>query len=212
MNSVGPRVLVVGILAAVFASGCTSPEKRTGIGAGVGAGTGAIIGGLGAGWKGAAIGAAAGAATGAAVGNYLDKQAKELAEVAATRRVKDGILVDLKSDLLFDVGSSQVKPKARQQLQQLGQILVKYPDDRIRVEGFTDSTGTATLNEVLSRQRADSVREILQSQGVRSDQILVFGYGESRPIASNTSPTGRQLNRRVDLIIDVPQGRVPASK
>ncbi len=198
-------IVILTLSFVLLASGCATPKKGTAIGAGTGAGVGAIIGGLGAGWKGAALGAAAGAATGAAVGNYLDKQASELGEVADTKRVEDGVLVNLKSDLLFDVGKATVKPTAHGQLVQLGQVLAKYKDDRISVEGFTDSTGSVGLNNALSRQRADAVREILLSEGVRSEQILVFGFGESRPVASNKTATGRQLNRRVDLIIDVPQ-------
>ena len=206
----------------LYATGCATPGKNTAIGSGAGAGVGAAIGALGAGGKGAALGALAGAATGAVVGNYLDKQAAELQEIADTKRVEDGILVNVKSDLLFDTGSSQVKTKAGDQLVQLGNVLAKYKADRIRVEGFTDSTGSAAFNDKLSRQRADAVREVLLSEGVKPDQILVFGYGESRPVASNSTPQGRQLNRRVDLIIDVPQekqaeveksrARVPASK
>lgn len=199
------------LIATVLAiGGCSTPGKRTGIGAGAGAGVGAAVGGAAGGWKGAGIGAVVGAATGAAVGNYLDKQYNELQEVADTKRVKDGILVNLKNDLLFDTGSSQIKPEAQSQLSDLGRILSKYKDDRIRIEGFTDNTGSASYNLELSKLRAQAVREVLKSQGVHDDQILVFGFGESRPIASNKTTLGRQQNRRVNLVIDVPKERQAA--
>src|SRR5438045_1464349 len=122
----------------VTIAGCATPGKRTAVGAGGGAAAGAAIGGAAAGWKGAGLGALAGAATGAAVGNYLDKQANELSKVADTKRVKDGILVNLKNDLLFQTGSATLKNEAVNELTELGQILTKYPDDRIRIAGYTD--------------------------------------------------------------------------
>jgi outer membrane protein OmpA-like peptidoglycan-associated protein len=183
---------------------CASPGKDTAIGAGAGAGGGAAIGGIIGGWKGAAIGAGVGAAAGAAVGNYLDKQKKELEQVAATKKEKDGLLVKLKSDLLFDVGSSTLKPEAVSQLTELGNILAKYEKDRIKVGGFTDNTGTAESNLALSNERAQAVRSVLTSTGVKDDRILVFPFGESQPIASNATAQGRQQNRRVELKIDVP--------
>lgn len=193
------------VLIACTLLSCATPGKDTGIGAGAGAGGGAAIGGLIGGWKGAAIGAGVGAAAGAAVGNYLDKQKKELEQVAATKKQKDGLLVKLKSDLLFDVGSSTLKSDAVTQLTELGDILSKYEKDRIKVGGFTDNTGSAQTNLALSNERAQAVREVLTSRGVKDDRILIFGFGESQPVASNATAQGRQQNRRVELKIDVPQ-------
>jgi outer membrane protein OmpA-like peptidoglycan-associated protein len=183
---------------------CATPGKDTAIGAGAGAGGGAAIGGAIGGWKGAAIGAGIGAAAGAAVGNYLDKQKQELEKVAATKKERDGLLVKLKSDLLFDVGSSTLKPDAIAQLNQLGDILAKYDKDRIKVGGFTDNTGSAETNMTLSNQRAQTVREVLISRGVNDQRIATFAFGEAQPVASNDSSQGRQMNRRVELKIDVP--------
>jgi outer membrane protein OmpA-like peptidoglycan-associated protein len=194
-------VPLVAILAA-----CATPGARTGVGAAGGAGIGAGVGAVAGGWKGAAIGAAIGGIAGGAVGNYLDKQAQELKAVAEnTKRTEDGILVDLKSKLLFNSDSSVLKPEAVEQIAKLGEILAKYPEDRIRVQGHTDSTGTVSHNEELSMRRAQSVREVLVSRGVKPDQMLVEGVGEAHPIADNKTATGRAQNRRVELHIDIPQ-------
>jgi outer membrane protein OmpA-like peptidoglycan-associated protein len=191
---------------AVIAVACATPGKRTAIGAGGGAAAGAGVGALVGGWKGAAIGAAVGGVAGGAVGNYLDKQAEELKEVAeTTQRTKDGILVDLKSKLLFTSDSAVLKPEAVEKVAKLGDILAKYPEDRIRIAGFTDSTGSVAHNEELSLRRARAVRDVLHDRGVKGEQMLVEGMGPERPIASNKTADGRSQNRRVELRIDVPE-------
>lgn len=183
---------------------CASPGKRTAIGAGGGAAVGAGAGALAGGWKGAAIGAGAGALVGGAIGNYLDKQAQELEQVAETKRTADGILVKLKSDLLFETGSSALKPDAVTEVSKLGDILAKYEQDRIRIEGHTDSVGSVAMNEQLSRRRAEAVKGVLASRGVKESQMLVLGQGEAVPAADNKSAAGRAKNRRVELHIDIP--------
>jgi len=92
-----------------------------------------------------------------------------------------------------------------EQLAQLGDILAKYPDDRIRIQGHTDSTGSAAHDEQLSLRRAEAVRDVLASQGVNPRQMLVEGAGAARPVADNSTAEGRAENRRVELYIDVPQ-------
>ncbi len=189
----------------VLAAACATPGTRTAIGAGGGAAAGAGVGAIVGGWKGAAIGAAVGGVAGGAVGNYLDKQAQELKEVAeTTRRTKDGILVDLKSKLLFTTDSSVLKPEAVELVAKLGDILAKYPDDRIKIAGYTDSTGSVAHNQELSLRRAKSVRDVLQGRGVKPEQMIVEGMGPEKPVASNSTPAGRAQNRRVELHIDVP--------
>src|SRR5207237_5858477 len=134
--------LMVAFVAAAV-GGCATPGERTAIGAGGGAAVGAGIGAIAGGWEGAAIGAVVGGVAGGAIGNYLDKQAQELQEVSNARRTETGILVNLKSSLLFSSDSAVIKPDAVEQLARLGDILAKYPEDRIRIQGHTDSTGTA---------------------------------------------------------------------
>ncbi len=184
---------------AVALGGCATPGERTAIGAGGGAAVGAGIGAIAGG------GAVVGGIAGGAIGNYLDKQAQELQQVANARRTESGILVDLKSSLLFSTDSAVLKPAAVEQLARLGDILAKYPDDRIRIQGHTDSTGSAAHDEELSLRRAEAVRDVLASRGVNPRQMLVEGVGAARPIADNSTAEGRAENRRVELYIDVPQ-------
>ncbi len=193
-----PALLLVG-------AGCATPGKRTATGAAAGAIVGAGAGALaGDGWKGAAIGAGVGAAAGGAVGNYLDKQAQELEKVAETRRTDHGLLVNLRSELLFETDSAVLTEEAIAQVSRVGDILAKYPEDRIRIEGHTDSQGTAPYNEQLSLRRAEAVARVLSSRGVQPGQILVLGMGEQQPVASNDTASGRSVNRRVQLHISVP--------
>src|SRR5512133_1343404 len=108
----------------VFAlAGCATAGKRTAIGAGGGAAVGAGAGALLGGWKGAAIGAGVGALAGGSVGLYLDKQAKELEEVADTKRTENGVIVKMKSEILFDPGSAVLKDGAISQIEKVGEIL-----------------------------------------------------------------------------------------
>lgn len=197
------RVAALGSVLA-FAVGCGTAGKRTAIGGVGGAAAGAGIGALIGGKKGALIGAGVGALTGGSVGLYLDKQAKELEEVAKTKRTENGILVELGSDLLFDTNSAALKPAAVEQLTKVGDIMAKYSDNRVRIEGHTDSTGSAALNQKLSDERAGAVRSLLLSRGVREAQMTAVGHGKTKPIADNATADGRAKNRRVELIIDVP--------
>jgi outer membrane protein OmpA-like peptidoglycan-associated protein len=195
---------MVAVLAVALAS-CATPGERTAIGAGGGAAVGAGVGALAGGWEGAAIGALVGGVAGGAIGNYLDKQAQELKAVADAQRTENGILVNLKSSLLFSSDSAVLKPAAVEQIAQLGDILARYPDDRIRIQGHTDSSGSEAYNEQLSLHRAEAVRDVLAGRGVGARQMLVEGAGPARPIADNATPEGRAQNRRVELHIDVPQ-------
>src|SRR3954451_5088134 len=189
-------------LAAALAAACATPGTRTAVGAGAGGATGAAVGGILGGWKGAAVGAAVGAVAGGAAGNLLDKQAAELkAKDTDAQRTANGILVKLKEDLLFTTGSDVLKPEAVEQIASLGDVLAKYPDDRIEVRGYTDSRGSARLNEDLSYRRAEAVRKVLVSRGVSEKQALSIGMGEKEPVASNGTATGRAKNRRVELHI-----------
>jgi outer membrane protein OmpA-like peptidoglycan-associated protein len=198
----------------LLSAGCaTNPDgtteyKRTAIGAlagaAVGAGGGALIAGKGHRGTGALIGGALGAAGGGAIGNYMDRQAAEmkrkLPEAAVTRE-GDKLYVSLPSGILFDVDKTEIKPAARESIAQAAEVLVKYPDTYITVEGHTDSTGATEYNQKLSEWRADAVRDMLMRDGVPASRVSIKGYGESDPIADNSTPEGRQSNRRVQLEI-----------
>ena len=187
-NSRSIRLTAAGALAAFLVVGCGTAGKRTAIGAGAGGLAGAGVGAL----------------AGGSVGLYLDKQAKELEQVAETKRTENGVLVNMKNDILFDTGSAILKEPAVDQITKVGDILAKYSDDRVKIEGHTDSTGTSSSNEQLSLRRADAVKRVLVSRGVQEKQIETVGYGETKPVADNASADGRAKNRRVELHIDVP--------
>ncbi len=208
------RTMVAAAAAGLVAAGCaTNPDgtteyKRTAIGAlagaAVGAGTGALIGGKKHAGRGALIGGATGAVVGGAIGAYLDKQAAEMKRripEAAVVRQGDKLYVALPSGILFDVDKSDVKPDARGSIATAAEVLVKYPDTYVTVEGHTDSTGSHEYNQALSERRARAVHDLLVRGGVPPARLSVKGYGETDPIQDNSTPEGRAANRRVQLEI-----------
>lgn len=204
------RVLVV-LIATMFAIACTSsdPNKKAKEGAGIGAAAGAVAGAVignqsGNNRTGAVAGAAVGGAIGAAIGHRMDKQEQELRQiqgVEVSRPSEGQINVRLTSDILFDTDSAGLRSESRTTLRDLATNFKRYPDELIDVEGHTDSTGTSAYNQSLSNRRANSVRDFLVDNGVASRSITAVGYGETRPKDTNSTPEGRQLNRRVEIHI-----------
>lgn len=201
------KTLLFCTICALLVSACTTPGKRTAIGAAIGAAGGAAAGAIishstgGKSGTGALIGGLTGLAAGGALGNYYDKQAKELAAIADVVKGANGIQVFLKNDILFDIGSAELSPNAIQTLTDLNKVLKKYPKNRIVVQGYTDSTGSDELNQKLSTQRAQAVYNYLIGTGLKTLSISYVGYGKSNPIASNDTEEGRAKNRRVVLAI-----------
>jgi outer membrane protein OmpA-like peptidoglycan-associated protein len=186
----------------------TTEYKRTAIGAlggaAVGAGAGALIGGKKRAGRGALIGGITGAVVGGAIGNYLDRQAAEMKRripEADVVRQGDRLYVALPSGILFDVDKDRVNPEAQNSLATAADILIKYPDTYVTVEGHTDSTGSHEYNQGLSERRAMRVQDVLIRSGVPPGRLSIRGYGETDPIADNSTPEGRQLNRRVQFEI-----------
>jgi outer membrane protein OmpA-like peptidoglycan-associated protein len=126
-----------------------------------------------------------------------------LSEILETRREARGLIVNL-SDVLFDTGQTTLKPGAREKLSKLAGILLAYPGAyRVEIEGHTDSIGSDDSNLMLSQGRADSVHDYLLQSGVKPDHMMAGrGFGESTPVASNDTAAGRQINRRVEIIIE----------
>ena len=133
----------------------------------------------------------------------LQAQVREL-EARETQR---GWVITLGSDLLFDTGRSTLKPGGRRALENVARIMRHEPERNIVIEGFTDDRGSADTNRRLSEQRAQAVRAALVGSGVAPSRIAARGLGESYPVASNSSPAGRQLNRRVEILIGEHAGR-----
>jgi len=125
----------------------------------------------------------------------------ELADLRA-KETSRGWVLTLKNELLFDTGGSELKPGGERALDNLVQFLEKHSDRSIAIEGFTDSTGSKQLNQSLSEKRAWAVKAALVKRGIASNRIDARGYGPSFPVASNDNAAGRQLNRRVEIVID----------
>jgi outer membrane protein OmpA-like peptidoglycan-associated protein len=131
-----------------------------------------------------------------------DQLYRSLSAILETRREARGLIVNL-SDVLFDTAKTSLKPGAREKLSRLAGILLAYPGPyHVEIEGHTDSVGSDAYNMGLSRGRADSVHAYLLSAGINTDRFTrVTGLGESRPVAGNETAAGRQMNRRVELVI-----------
>ncbi len=125
---------------------------------------------------------------------------QQLSLVLETRETARGLIVNI-SDVLFDFNKYTLKPDAREKMAKVAGILLAYPGLKIQVEGHTDSVGTDEYNMKLSRQRADSVQDYLVAQGVSSQTVSSLGLGKADPVASNDTATGRQQNRRVELVV-----------
>ena len=152
--------------------------------------------------KGAGIGAIAGGG----VGYYMDVQEAKLRQqlentgVSVTRN-GDNIILNMPSNITFAVDRSDVNPNFVETLGSVGLVLKEYKSTMIEVAGHTDSTGSDAYNQDLSQRRANAVSNILIARGVESVRIDSVGYGEMRPIASNSNTAGRQQNRRVELTL-----------
>lgn len=134
------------------------------------------------------------------------QQAAEMAQQLADLNAKmtdRGMVITL-GDLLFDTGKATLKGGATTHLAKLASFLNKYQDRTVMIEGHTDSVGSEDYNAGLSQRRADSVKSYLVGQGVSATRINTYGKGESSPVSSNDSASGRQLNRRVEVIINNP--------
>lgn len=189
-------------------TGCAS-MNNTGKGATAGAGAGAVIGGIigktqGNTAKGAIIGAAVGGAAGAIIGRQMDKQAEELDEELANanvERVGEGIQITFDNAILFDFGKSTLQSQARTDLVDLAASLKKYDNTDVVIYGHTDSVGSDDFNMGLSEERARAAAQYLMSQGISRSRITTIGKGETAPVASNDTDSGRALNRRVEIAI-----------
>ena len=196
-------------------SGCNSISKTLqggliggGGGAAVGAGIGALIGkGKGAA-IGGAIGAVAGGVAGTLIGKHMQKKADELAAIqgASVTTVTDnngytGIQVTFDEGILFDTGKYALKTPAKNSLNNFAVSLINDPNTNIQIFGHTDNTGSRAVNEKLSLNRANAVRDYLLNKGVASNRMETQGLAYDYPVADNSTPQGRAQNRRVEVYI-----------
>jgi outer membrane protein OmpA-like peptidoglycan-associated protein len=212
--------LIGATLSILALAGCQSVDPYTGesrvsrstYGAGIGALAGAAVGALTNTsnskqmQKNALIGAGIGALAGGGIGAYMDRQAEELAaELRSTGvsvvREGDQIRLIMPGNITFPTNGDQLNSSFYPVLGSVVKVLQKYKQTLVDVTGHTDSDGPDDYNLALSQRRANSVASYLVSQGVLSGRLMVTGYGESRPIAPNTTADGKAQNRRVEIQI-----------
>ncbi len=128
------------------------------------------------------------------------KLSEQLNSILQTRDSARGLIVSM-SDVLFDTGKYSLKPGAREKLAKVAGILLAYPGLNIEVGGYTDNVGGDAMNQTLSENRADSVRDYLVQEGVSTNAVSAKGFGNTLPVASNDNSSGRQQNRRVELLV-----------
>jgi outer membrane protein OmpA-like peptidoglycan-associated protein len=203
------------VAASVTMAGCETlnpytdePEtSRTTKGAAVGAAAGAVAGVVvGGSRKSTLIGAGIGALIGGAIGNYMDREAEALRQrlrgtgVSVTRH-GDHIILNMPGNVTFATNSSDISSNFYAVLDSVAIVLNEFDKTYVDVIGHTDSTGPADFNQALSVRRAQSVADYLMSREVIPERLVVTGRGPSQPIASNDTPEGRALNRRVEIVL-----------
>lgn len=176
-------------------------------GAGIGAAAGAIIGAIAGGSRRSILlGAGIGALTGLGVGAYMDKQEDKLrAQLQGTgvsvTRSGNNIILNMPGNITFATGSSDINADFYQILNSVSLVVNEFEKTYIDITGHTDNVGAADFNQQLSEKRASSVARYLESQQVVPQRIITRGMGLEAPIASNDTPEGRALNRRVELML-----------
>lgn len=229
MNRTFIYALSIAVASSTLA-GCESmseTQKGTAAGAGIGAAAGAIIGGVSGGNRTgrATTGAVVGAAIGAG-GGYLwskrmqdQKQAMEQATkgtgVAVTQTPDNQLKLEIPSDISFDTGRSDIRPNFAPILDRFANSLRDHAATSVSIVGHTDSTGSDTINNPLSVNRAASTRDYLAARGVATNRIGISGQGSHQPVAENGSESGRAKNRRVEIYVaeaapTPPPGSAPA--
>ena len=211
-----PRSGILSIsAAAVLISGCANMSEReqgTAKGAGIGAVAGAVLSSVTGGNAG--TGAVIGGALGAVGGNLWSKRmedrrtAMERATrgtgVEVTRTADNKLKLNVPNDVSFNTNSAAIKPELRGVLDPFASSLHDDPNARIEIIGHTDSTGSPSVNNPLSEERAQSVRDYLAARGVAASRIQTAGRGEREPVADNGNDAGRARNRRVEIFLREP--------
>ncbi len=155
-------------------------------------------------------------ATNTAIGQRdaaADQAARLQAEVDQLKATPTprGLVLTL-GDVLFDTGKAQLNPGSDRKLDQLAQFLTSHPERRVQIDGYTDSVGTDSYNQDLSQRRAETVKSALIARGIDPSRIATQGYGKGFPVADNTDSGGRQLNRRVEVVIGEDSGASIAAR
>ena len=214
------KVLTLAVVAAaVGLAGCQTTNPYTGEqqtskaakGAGIGAAAGAVVGLLTGDdskerKERALIGAGVGAIAGGSVGYYMDVQEAKLRQQlqgtgVSVTRMGDNITLNMPGNITFKTDSADLNSSFFSVLDSVSLVLKEYEKTIVEVAGHTDSTGTDQYNQALSERRAQTVATYLGGKGVMQQRMITIGAGESRPVATNDTADGRQLNRRVELTL-----------
>ena len=217
MNIRALKVILVSAGLTFIVSGCETLDAYTQESKTSSATKGAVIGALAGAAVGLAsgddaverrqhalIGAGVGALAGGAIGGYMDRQEAELrAELEGTgvsvTRIGDNITLNMPGNITFATNSSDLSPSFFDVLTSVGKVLTEFDQTVVEVAGHTDSTGSESYNQALSERRAASVSQYLQTQNIDGQRLITVGMGESMPVADNTTNSGRQANRRVEI-------------
>lgn len=207
-------VLSAAVFSVLLSACASSPDdpnakakQKAAIGAAIGTAAGLITGGSATERRQhAMVGAALGAGIGAGIGHYQDKQEAKLRQQLQgtgvdVSRDGDNIILDMPSGITFAFNSSDVNAQFYPVLDKVAATLNEYNQTTVNVAGHTDSIGSDSYNQRLSEQRASSVASYLQSRGVANQRLQTSGYGESRPVDSNETESGRANNRRVEITL-----------
>ena len=200
--------VLMGLTLVVVLLSCAGANKSQ-KGAVIGTAGGAVIGGAigsisGKVGLGAIIGAAVGGVTGAVIGHKMDKQAAEIQKNlpdAKVVRVGEGIVVEFSDKVLFTVGDYNLNDNSKASLDKLNNVITKYPDTNIEIQGHTDNTGSTRSNQKLSERRATAVKNYLTYSGISASRLSIKGYGEEAPKYDNSTEDGRMQNRNVQFLI-----------
>ena len=136
----------------------------------------------------------------ALLGRANSSEAQARAAAASSDSESRGLVLAL-GDLEFEAGKASLQPSATTAIDRLAQLMNVYPERSVRIEGHTDSLGDDAANQQLSERRAKAVRDALLARGIDAARVEAAGYGETRPIADNATPVGRQKNRRIEIVL-----------
>lgn len=195
------------LMIAAVLSGCVTDNQSAALGSLVGAVAGGVLGHQINDDNGRYVGAVVGALAGAAIGNYMDQQQKLLQQqmqgtgVNVTRIDEGTLQLNIPGDVLFATNQYKIQPNFYNTLNNVAYTMNQYPQTVVHVYGYTDSVGEAQYNQGLSERRAKAAAQYLANQGVNPQRMVVRGYGESYPRASNNTESGRRQNRRVEIFI-----------
>ncbi|PWF41920.1 OmpA family protein [Massilia glaciei] len=210
------KSIIGAVVLAFAATGCadmSATQRGTATGAGIGAGLGAILGGTTSGGggerttKGAVIGGAAGALIGNIWSKRMEKQKQEMematrgTGVQVSQTQDNRLKLEIPSDVSFDTNRSDIKANFRPVLERFANTLQDNPATTVTIVGHTDSTGSDSINQPLSIDRAANTRDYLAMRGVSPNRIMIDGRGSRDPIASNEDNSGRARNRRVEIYV-----------